>query len=193
MPDFNRRSLIYIAVFGTFWGLLEATLGTVLHALRIPITGSFISAAGLIVVLIARVFNNVRGSSFLMALIAAAIKMVGFSTVKLGPFIGIVMEGVLVEASLSVVGIGRTGFFLSGLLVGLYPLIQNIITKTILFGTNFVPVILDLARGFSESVGLPLGWWILIVYVILHLSIGLLAAVAAMLLKKRIQTALNDG
>jgi len=193
MPDLNHRSLIYIAVFGTFWGLLEATLGTVLHALRIPITGSFISAAGLIVVLIARVFNNVRGSSFLMALIAAAIKMVGFSTVKLGPFIGIVMEGVLVEASLSVVGIGRTGFFLSGLLVGLYPLIQNIITKTILFGTNFVPVILDLARGFSESVGLPLGWWILIVYVILHLAIGLLAAVAAMLLKKRIQTALNDG
>lgn len=191
MPDLDRRTLVYIAVFGTFWGLVEASLGTILHALRIPLSGSIVSATGLVILLVARCYNNVRGSSVLMALIAGAIKMIGFSTIKLGPFIGIVMEGVIVEVILSTMGVGLAGFILSGIMVGIYPLIQNIITKSILFGASFVPVILETAEGFSQAVGLPLGWWLLIVYVLIHLFFGLLGALLAWLLRNRIKTALE--
>ncbi len=192
MARLDRKTLIYIAVFGTFWGLVEASLGSVLHAFRLPFTGSILSGIGLIILLTARFFNDVRGSSFLMGLIAAAIKIVGFSTVKLGPFIGIVMEGALVELALSITGIGRIGFLLAGLLVGVWPMVQTVITRTIMFGANFIPVILELAEGFSDSMGLPLGWWLLALYVVLHLVIGIGSALLAWLIRKQIRKVLMN-
>ncbi len=192
MASLDRRTLVYIAVFGTFWGLLEASLGTVLHALRVPMSGSMVSAAGLVILLVARSRNDVRGSSLLMALVAGAIKMISFSTIKLGPFVGIVMEGVIVELALSVLGTGLAAFITAGIMVGIYPLIQTIITKSILFGASFVPVILELARGFSDAVGLPLGWWILVIYILLHLVFGLLGGGVAWILQERISAALSD-
>jgi len=187
MPPLDRKALIYVAVFGTFWGLLEASLGSVLHALRIPFSGSILSALGLIILLTARRINNVRGTTFLMGLIAGTIKVLGFATVKLGPLVGIIMEGVIVEMIMSGLGIGIPGFLLSGFLVGLYPIVQTVVTKSILFGANFVPVILDTAQGFSESVGLSLGWWILALYLLIHVMFGLTTAVSAWLIQKRIQ------
>ena len=193
MAHLDRKALVYIAVFGTFWGLLEASLGSVLHALRIPFSGSILSALGLIILLTARTVNNVRGSSALMGLIAATIKLLGFATIKLGPFVGITMEGLIVEAVVSSMGIGRAGFIIAGLLVGIYPIIQTVVTKSILFGANFVPVILETAQGFSDSVGLALGWWLLALYIIIHLILGLTAAATAWLIRKRIRLAFEHG
>ncbi len=187
----NRKALIYIAVFGTFWGLLEASLGSLLHAFHLPFTGSLLSALGLIILLVARKLNPVRGSSALMGLIAGVIKILGFATVKLGPLVGIVMEGLLVEGIMIILGSGRVGFFLSGLIIGLYPIVQTVFTKSILFGANFVPVILDTAQGFSESVGLSLGWWILALYLVIHLVFGLTAAAVAWLLQRQLLHDLN--
>lgn len=189
----DRRAMVYIAVFGTFWGLLEASLGSLLHALRVPFSGSILSALGLIILLTARTVNNVRGSSLLMGLIAGLIKVLGLATIKLGPFIGITMEGLIVELVLLGGGVGRPGYLLAGLLVGLYPLVQTVVTKSILFGASFVPVILETAQGFSESVGLALGWWLLALYILIHLLFGLVAALTAWLVRGRIRLALADG
>ena len=191
MGNLDRKTLAYIAVFGTFWGLLEASLGSVLHGLRIPFSGSILSALGLIILLTARTVNNVRGSSLLMGLIAGTIKMLGFATIKLGPFVGITMEGLIVEVVASGMGIGLPGFLLVGTLVGIYPIVQAVVTKSILFGANFVPVILETAQGFSDSVGMALGWWLLALYIIIHLVFGLTAAVAAWLIHKRIRLSLK--
>lgn len=188
----TKRSLIFTAVFGTFWGLSEASLGTVLHALRIPLSGSILSGIGLVILLIARIYNPTRGSSLLMGIIAGIIKIISFSTIKLGPFIGIVMEGVIVELVMTVLGPNRTGFLSAGFLVGVYPIIQNVITKTILFGMAFVPVILELAEGFSRTVGLNLGWWLLGLYVAIHIIIGLTGAFLAWRLAQRVAAILND-
>jgi len=193
MAHLDRKALVYIAVFGTFWGLLEASLGSVLHALRIPFSGSILSALGLIILLTARTVNNVRGSSLLMGLIAGTIKMLGFATIKLGPFVGITMEGLIVEVVASGMGIGLSGFLLAGTLVGIYPILQAVVTKSILFGANFVPVILETAQGFSDSVGMALGWWLLGLYIVIHLIFGLTAALVAWLIQKRIRSSLERG
>jgi hypothetical protein len=123
----------------------------------------------------------------MMAIIAATIKMISFSTVKLGPFIGIIMEGVLVELVMILIGPNKLGFMSAGMVVGIYPLIQNIITKSILFGSNFIPVILELAEGFSKEVGLGLGWWILGLYIGIHFVFGLVAAILAWSLQKSVR------
>ncbi len=182
----NQKSIVSIAVFGTLWGFVEATLGTALHLLHLPFTGSILSSIALIIILIARIYNPTRGSTFLMALVAAFIKALSFSTVKLGPFVAIILEGITIEVILSLFRPGRFGFFASALVMALYPLIQTIVTKTILFGSDFVPVILELAQGFSERVGFNAGWWMLGIYIVAQIVLPLGAAYFAWLLKKRL-------
>lgn len=189
----QQRSIIFIGVFGTLWGLSEATVGNVLHLLNIPLSGSILSGIGLIIILIARVYNPVRGSTAMMALIAAFIKIMSFATVKLGPFVGILMEGIIVEVILSLLPRGRLAFYLSGLIVGIYPILQNLVTKTILFGLSFVPVLLDMVAGISQRFGYALGWWLVGVYVAIHLLIGLTAAELAWRLNRRVKIHLEQG
>ncbi|RMF07549.1 MAG: hypothetical protein D6762_07305 [Candidatus Neomarinimicrobiota bacterium] len=192
MSHLNRSALIYVAVFGTFWGLLEASLGSVLHALRLPFSGSILSSLGLIVLLVARRVNNVPGSSALMGVIAGAIKVLGFATVKLGPLAGILMEALIVETAMSLLGPGLPGFLIAGVVEGVYPIIQTLVTKSILFGASFVPVILDTARGFSERVGGTLGWWLLALYILIHIAFGLAGASAAWIIQRQLQQDLNS-
>ena len=179
------RSVAYIAVFGTLWGLSEATLGTTLHLLKIPFAGLILTAIGLNIILIARAFHNTRGSTISIALLAAIIKALSISTVKVGPVVGILMEGLLAEGILSLMGPGRTGFLVAGISLGLYPLIQSIITRTILFGAAFVPMILELAEGLSDRVGAGFGWILVFTYVALHLLIGLAAAALGWTIRRR--------
>ncbi len=182
----DRKSIVSIAVFGTLWGFVEATLGNALHLLNLPFSGSILASIALVIILIARIYNPTRGSTFLMALVAAFIKALSFATVKLNPFIAIVMEGALIEAAILLFRPGRLGFFASGLVMALYPIFQTIVTKTILFGADFVPVVLELAQGFSDRVGFSAGWWILGIYLVAQIILPLGAAYFAWALKKRL-------
>ncbi len=187
----NHKSIVSIAVFGTLWGFIEATLGNALHLLHLPFSGSILASIALIIILIARIYNPTRGSTFLMALIAAFIKALSFATVKLGPFVAIIVEGILIEVILSLLRPGRLGFFTSGLVMALYPIIQTIVTKTILFGSDFVPVILELAQGFSDRVGFNAGWWMLGIYLVAQIVLPLGATYFAWSLKKRLSSKLT--
>ena len=187
----KQKSIVSIAVFGTLWGFIEATLGSALHLLHLPFSGSILASIALIVILIARIYNPTRGSTFLMALIAAFIKALSLATVKLGPFSAIIVEGILIEVILSLFGPRRLGFFASGLVMALEPIIQTIIVKTILFGSNFVPVILESAQGFSDQLGFSAGWWMLGIYLVAQLVLPLGAAYFAWALKKRLSSQLE--
>jgi len=187
----KQKSIVSIAVFGTLWGFIEATLGSALHLLHLPFSGSILASIALIVILIARIYNPTRGSTFLMALIAAFIKALSLATVKLGPFSAIIIEGIFIEVILSLFRPGRLGFFASGLVMALEPIIQTIIVKTILFGSNFVPVILESAQGFSDQLGFSAGWWMLGIYLVTQLVLPLGAAYFAWALKKRLSSQLE--
>jgi len=173
----DRRALVYIAIFGTLWGICEATIGTTLHLFHIPLSGAILASIGMSIILIARVYNPVRGTTLLMALIAASIKILSFSTIKLGPFIAIVLEGFLLELVLTIQGTGKIAFFTSAIIVAIYPIFQTIMTKSILFGSSFVPVILELVEGFSERIGYEAGWWMLGLYLVTHFLFAFIAMI----------------
>jgi len=187
----NKKSLVYIAVFGTLWGAVEAGLGTALHLLHLPFDGVLLSGIGLI--LIARVYNNTKGSTFLIALVAAIIKLMSFSAIKLGPFIGIIMVGILIEMVLSLLGTNKLSFIISGLVISLYPITQNIATKSILFGMDIIPLIFELADNFSENIGYEAGWWIIGLYFAIHCFIGLSSAFLALIIKNRVHKLLVNA
>ncbi len=182
----TKTSIAYTAVFGSLWGVTEATLGSVMHMLNLPLSGSVLSTVGMIIVLIARGVNPQRGSTLMMALIAAMIKIMSFATVKLGPFVGILLEGVILEMILTIFSPNFLGFMLSGIIVSVYPLIQTLTVKTILFGADFIPVILEMAEGFSHRIGFGAGWWILGLYVSIHFVFGVGGALFAWLIKSQL-------
>jgi len=101
------------------------------------------------------------------------------------------VEGILIEIILSLLRPGRLGFFTAGLVMALYPIIQTIITKTILFGSDFIPVILELAQGFSDRVGFNAGWWMLGIYIVAQITLPLGAAYFAWILKRRLSSQLS--
>ena len=182
----NRSSITTIAVFGTLWGFIEATLGNALHLLNLPFSGTILASIALIIILIARIYNPEKGSTFLMAVIAAFIKAISFSTVKIGPFVAILMEGILIEIVFLIFKPSRIGFMLTGIVMALYPLIQTIVTKTILFGSNFIPVILELADGFSRKIGYNAGWWILGLYIAAQITLPLVAAYSTWIIRSKL-------
>ena len=182
----EKRALVHIAVFGSLWGIAEATIGSTLHLLHIPLSGAILASLGLLIILLARSRNPVKGSAILMALIAASIKMLSFATIKLGPFVAIIVEGAVVEIILIAFKPGRLGYVLSGLFIGCYPILQNIVTKSIIFGSSFVPVILDLVEGFSDRIGYSAGWWILLIYIFAHFLISFTAVGFAWRINKQL-------
>ena len=187
ISNFTRRDLVYIAIFGSVWGLAEATLGAILHLLHIPLSGAILASIGMALVLIARYLNPKKGSTVLMAFIAATIKLLSFSTVKMGPFLAILMEGLTLEIILSLFGPTKIAFTISAFITAIYPILQSIAIKSIMFGGSFVPILLELIEGLSQSIGYQAGWWVLGLYIFLHFLSAFSALALTWILLRRIK------
>jgi ABC-type thiamin/hydroxymethylpyrimidine transport system permease subunit len=174
----KTRELVTIAVFGTLWGLVEISLGTVLKSFRIPLSGVVLAAIGLMVAMIGRVFVPRRGSTLFIGVIAMLLKLFSLGGVVLGPMIGIFMEAVVAEVVLSLFHRpGRKQFLLTGGLGVLWVLIHPFVTNPILFGRTAFMVWLDLLDTGSRLIGLDTNAvvGILVFMVAIHLAIGALA------------------
>src|SRR3990170_2052187 len=90
-----------MAVFGALWGFVEISLGSVLHAIRLPMTGLSLAAVGLIIALVGRVFVPKRGSTIFIGVIATILKLFSIGAIVIGPMIGILSEALLAELVLS--------------------------------------------------------------------------------------------
>lgn len=70
----KHHTIITIALFGSLWGLIEATLGGILHLAHIPYTGTVMASFGL-AILYAALRSGVRPAALpAVALVAAAFK-----------------------------------------------------------------------------------------------------------------------
>lgn len=192
---YSTRELATIAVFGTLWGIVEMTLGTVLKSLNVPLSGAVLSTIGLTVVLVGRVFVPRRGSTIFVGVIACLLKLFSLGGVVIGPMIGILTEALVTEAVLSTMGRPRrVSFLLAGGLGVTWVLLQPFVTGPLLFGRTLFTVWLDLLDLGSRMFGLETSaiLSIVLVLVAVHLAVGFgagwLAWDAGRLLKARLGT-----
>lgn len=175
---FSTRELATLAVFGALWGVVEVSLGSVLKSLNIPLSGAALAAIGVMIALVGRVFVPRRGATLFIGVIAMLLKLFSLGGVVLGPMVGILMEALLAEASLSLFGKPRRMVFvLVGGLVVMFTLLQPFITGPLLFGRTVFVVWLDLLDLASRLLGISssaaLGG--MLVLLVLHLIAGGLA------------------
>jgi hypothetical protein len=175
---YSTRELVTIAVFGTLWGIVEMSLGTVLKSLNVPLSGVVLSAIGLTVALVGRVFVPRRGSTLFVGIVATFLKLFSLGGVIIGPMIGIMSEALVAEVALSAMGRPRRlSFLVAGAVGVLCPLVQPFVTNPLLFGRSLFTVWLDMLDLGSRLFGLDSGavLWIVVALVAVHVAIGLVA------------------
>ncbi|MCJ7569507.1 MAG: hypothetical protein MUO58_18520 [Anaerolineales bacterium] len=174
----TTRELVTIAVFGTLWGIVEISLGTVLKSLNVPMSGVVLSAIGLMIAMIGRVFVPRRGSTLFIGVIAMLLKLFSLGGVIIAPMIAIFTEALIAEIVLSLFKRpGRVAFLVAGGLGVLWVLVHPFIANPLLYGRTVFIVWLDLVDRGSRLLGLDASAavGILLVMVGIHIAIGALA------------------
>ena len=172
---FSTRELVTLTVFGALWGIVEISIGSLLHVLNVPLSGTFLAAAGLMIVLMGRLFVSRPGSTIFIGIIAMMLKLFSIGSVVAGPMIGILAEAAIAEIVLTVFGRpSRLSFIVAGALGVLWTLFQPFVTGLLLFGRDIFVIWLDLLDMGSRLFGFESTAvvWIVLVLVILFLLIG---------------------
>jgi len=175
---FTTRQLVTMAVFGALWGLVEISLGSVLHAIKIPLTGLTLTVIGLAIAMIGRLFVPRRGSTIFIGVIATVLKLFSIGNIIIGPMIAIISEALITEIVLDVFPRpSRLAFMLAGAGGALWTLVQPFVTGLLLFGRSLLVVWLDLIDLGSRLFHIDgnAAVWIAILMALLYLVVGAVA------------------
>lgn len=174
---FTTRELVTLAVFGALWGLVEISLGSVLHAVDLPKTGLVLSTLGVMIACIGRLFVPRRGSTLFIGVIAMVLKLFSIGSVILGPMIGILAEAIVAEIILDLFRKPSLAAFLATCMAAaLWVFIHPFVTGLLLWGQSLLMVWLDMLDEGSRLFGIPTGAvvGIVLAVVLLHLVLGAL-------------------
>jgi hypothetical protein len=190
----STRELATTAVFGTLWGISEISLGSVLKSLNVPFSGAVLSAIGLTIALVGRMFVPKMGSTLFIGVIAMLLKLFSLGGVIIGPMLGIFTESLVAEIVLSLAGKPRHfAFMLAGALGVAWSLTQPFVTGPLLFGRSLFVVWLDLLDTGTRLLGLKASaaLWIVVVLLLIYLSIGVVAGWLSWIIARQLQTRLG--
>lgn len=158
--SYSVRSWVTIGLFGALWGAVELTLGSFLHVIFPPqantlLTGLVLGGLGAAIALTGRHFAPQRGSVFLISLVTAMLKLLSPAGTKIGPFVAIVAEGMLMEAALWLArSPHRWTFVLGGALAVGWSLPHKFIMMWLLYGQGIVQVYTKMVEEGSQMLGL---------------------------------------
>jgi len=187
-PSTLSHLWIHATVFGALWGGLEITLGTLMHALRVPFSGVWMAAAGTTILVAGLMLFPNRGFAMRVGVVCMLLKLVSPGVVILLPMLGIFMEAVIIEA---VMGKGRVTYFrsiLAGSLCSLSVIGQAIAYYYFIFGWDLLKIYLVLLEKAVMWLGAPESWgWVAVALIILLIClVGALAGIYGIVLGKAV-------
>jgi len=194
---FTIRDLVYIAIFGALWGVLEMTLGSYLHVLFPPLAGTFLTGVimgglGALIALAGRHFIPRRGAVFMIAVITALMKIASLGGVKTGPVLAILIEGLLMEAALlpwPEREPPKWSFVFSGALAVVWNFFHKFLMMRLLYGQDVIAVGSAMVQEGSNLLGISSLYAapILIILILIRLVVGGVAGWMAWSLGREVQ------
>ncbi|HRY30285.1 MAG TPA: hypothetical protein P5079_09655 [Elusimicrobiota bacterium] len=150
-------TVAYVAVFGVLWGAVEATLGTILHAVGLPLKGTLLTAVGTVIVLAGALRMPARrGLPLLgMGVVAVAVKTAAMGVLKINILLSILAEAALLQAGVLILGYTLPGCLLGGIWACLWPMGQRIFIYGALFGEGLAVIFDEMTRTGSAWLGVP--------------------------------------
>ena len=128
------------AVVGGLWASFEIVIGSFLHNMHLPFSGSMLTFfATILMIAFYQVWPD-RGLIWRAGLICALMKSISPSGVLLGPMTGIFMEALLVDLILRLIGNNLAGIVLAGIASQLSALLHKVGSLLILYGFDIVHI-----------------------------------------------------
>ncbi len=187
MSSYNVRHWVTIGLFGALWAAVEVSVGSYLHVIFPAqadtfLVGIVLGGIGVIIALTGRYFVPCRGSVFFIALATGLLKALSPAGARLGPFVAIVMQGVLMEAALWIVAEPRAwAFALAGALAVAWNLPHKFVMMRMLFGQRIIQVYTKMVQDGSQMLGINPSAALLILGLLLltRLAVGALGGWSA--------------
>jgi hypothetical protein len=142
------------AVVGSIWASLEIIIGSFLHNLRVPFSGTILAVMSVyLLIAFVQIWND-RGLVWRAGLICALMKSVSPSAVIIGPMTGIMLEALLLELFIMLFGRNMIGYLVGGAAAVLSSLLHKLITLLLLYGFDFVRILSGLYQFSVRQVKL---------------------------------------
>ncbi len=166
------------AVLGCLWASSEIVLGSFLHNLRVPFSSIFLTSIGIILLVSVSFQWKDKGLIWRSGLICALMKSVSPSAVIFGPMIAILVEALLLEFSVRLIGKNMIGFVLGSLLAMSWNFMQKIVNYIIFYGFNIVDLYASLVKFAEKQLHMHFNtvWMPIIVLWIFYLFFGVFSA-----------------
>lgn len=176
------------AVAGGLWASFEIVIGSFLHNMHIPFSGSFLTFIATIFMIAFYQLWPEKGLIWRAGLICALMKSISPSAIILGPMTGIFLEAILVDLFLRLIGNNPGGYLLAGMASQLSALLHKIGSLLILYGFDIIKIYENMfrfaIRQFNNIDISPTQ--ALLILVLIYVSIGILAGLLATYIGKGI-------
>jgi len=175
------------SVAGSMWAASEIVLGSFLHNLRVPFSGSILTAIGIILLISINYKWNEKGLFWRAGLICALMKTLSPSAVIFGPMIAIISEALLLEFSVRLLGRTFAGYITGAVLAMSWSLIQRVLTLIIFYGRGIIEVYTELADMAERQTGIQadMAWLPILISLSAGVVLGFITALAGIRLGRK--------
>ncbi len=179
---------IKASIIGTIWAAAEIVLGSFLHNLRVPFSGNVLTAIALVILISVSYKWRENGLYWRAGLICALMKAMSPSAIIFGPMIAIIMESLLLEASVRLFGRTYVGFIIGSMLAMSWNLFQKIFNMIIFYGGNLIDIYSNITAYASKQLNLQFDafWAPLVLLLAIYALFGAVTAVVGIITGRRI-------
>jgi nucleoside-triphosphatase THEP1 len=183
------------SIIGTIWAAAEIVLGSFLHNLRVPFSGNLLTAVALVILIAVSYRWREHGLYWRAGIICALMKTMSPSAIIFGPMIAIIMESLLLEASVRIFGRTYMGFILGSMLAMSWNLFQKVFNMIIFYGGNMVDIYKNITDYVSRQLNLQFDafWAPLILLLGIYALFGAVTAVTGIITGRRISSMPPEG
>jgi hypothetical protein len=165
------------------WAFTEAFLGGFLHIIKIPFTGLIIGSFALLYISLISYSNYRKGQIIQAAIIVIIIKMLLSPYTPIMAYFAVFYQGLLGELFFSRGSFRSINCFFLGILFAILSSVQKVLTLTLIFGMTLwesIDSFLNYAvneLSFSNLTGIKFSYFIVCLYFMIHLSIGIISSI----------------
>jgi len=176
------------SIIGTIWASSEIVLGSFLHNLKVPFSGSILTSIGVIILISVSYIWKDKGIFWRAGLICALMKTMSPSAVIFGPMLAIFTESLLLEISVRILGKNYFGFIIGSILAVSWSFAQKIINFLIFYGFNIVELYKNLMNFTEKQLNLQFDtlWLPILILLSIYVFIGLISAIIGIKTGKKI-------
>lgn len=172
---------------GSLWASFEIIVGSFLHNLHVPFSGTILSFTSVFIIIAFIQFWNDRGLVWRAGLICALMKSISPSAVIIGPMIGILTEALVIELFIRITGKNLVSYMLGGGLAVASTLLHKLVSLLILYGMDLVKIFEGMVQYANKQLNFsslnPTN--LILLLVLIYFLAGIIAAILGYLSGKK--------